>query len=266
MNSTLEAIQFFANSENTVRVFEALDAGPATSSELAEQAGASSSTIGRILDDGESRGWIESAGNRYELTVAGEVMIDEFRSHMETIDGVQHLGDAINWLPPPVHAIDFRDLRDAVVTRSTPDNPAAPFDRGIELIRAADTYRGLTSTAIPSYVRELRDGLVRRELDFEGVIEAGFLETLRGDPERAEPWYDLADAEATWIYDGRVPINMHVIDGVTLVWLGERVGDDLEVYGLLESENPSVSSWAESLYEEFRSEAELLDGTRLPGE
>ena len=264
MNSTLEAIQFFANSENTVRVFEALAAGPTTSSELSEQAGASSSTIGRILDEGESRGWIESAGNHYELTVAGEVMIDEFRAHVETIDGIQHLGEAINWLPPPARSIDYRNLRDAVVTRSSLDNPAEPFHRGIELIQAADTYRGLTSTAIPSYVRELREGLVRRELDFEGVIEASFLETLRADPERAAPWHEFADAAAVGVYDGRVPINMHIVDDRVLIWLYEPENEGVNIQGLLESANPEVLSWAESLYGEYWRDAEPLDRTMLP--
>lgn len=264
MNSTLEAIQFFANSANSVRVFETLADGSTTSSELSERTGASRSTVGRILDEGESRGWIESAGSRYELTATGEIMIEEFRAYMETIEGVRYLGVAIDWLPPPAHDIDYRDLRDAEVTTSTTANPAAPFDRGIELIRAADQYRGLTSTAIPRYVEEIRNRLVREaDWDCEGVIEASFIETLRGDLERVAPWYELAEAEVSWIYDGRVPINMHVVDDTVMIWLGDR-DDGLEVYGLLESSNPNVRSWAESLYEEYRAEAELLDGSMLP--
>jgi hypothetical protein len=103
-------------------------------------------------------------------------------------------------------------------------------------------------------------------LDVGGVIEASFLETLRTDPERADPWYDFADAEATGVYDGPVPINMHVLDDVALIRLGEHDENDLEVYGLLESENPSVLSWAGSLYGASRSEADRLDVAMLPEE
>ena len=105
--------------------------------------------------------------------------------------------------------------------------------------------------------------MVQNRLHVEGVIEASFLETLRNHPERAAPWYDFAQAEAKRVYDGSVPINMHLLDDVVLIWLGEHEEDDLDVYGLLESKNPSVLSWAESLYEEYRAEADLLDTARL---
>lgn len=126
----------------------------------------------------------------------------------------------------------------------------------------ADRYRGLTSTAIPSYVKALWEG-IQEGLDFEGVIEASFVETLRDDPQRMDPWYEFTDRKATWLYHGRVPINMHLVDDVALIWLGEHDGDDLEVYGLLESENPAVVEWAESFYEEYRIDSELLDAATL---
>lgn len=265
MEGTLEAIRFFANSANSVRVFEELADGPATSRNLAERTGASRSTVARILDDGESRGWIDSTGSRYELTTVGQVMVEAFRDHMETVEGVRHLGDAVNWLPPPAHDIDYRDLRTAVLTQSAPDNPAAAFDRGLELIREADRYRGLTFTAIPSYVEALGAGLRERGLDIEGVIEAGFLETLRDEPERVGPWRELAQTESVWVYRGTVPINLHVVDDTTAFWLGRDGADGLEVYGLLESENQSVLGWAESLFARYRSEGALLDEAMLPG-
>jgi len=92
MEPALEAIQFFANSANSVRVFEALANGVTTSSTLAERTGASRSTIARILDEGESRGWVESEGSRYELTYMGELMIEEFRTHLETMKGLSNSG------------------------------------------------------------------------------------------------------------------------------------------------------------------------------
>jgi predicted transcriptional regulator len=226
----------------------------------------SRTTLGRVLNEFEGRDWIRPTGDGYTTTPAADAILSKFVPLLETMEGIHNLGEAIEWLPPPAHSLDFRHFRDAVITTATSDNPAAPFDRGLALIRDADAYRGLTSTAIPSYVQALREGLVQGGLDFEGVIEASFVETLHDDPDRADPWYDFADAEATWVHDGPVPINMHVIDDVALIWLGEHDGNDLEVYGLLESKNPSVLSWAESLYEEYRSDADLLNERMLPGE
>lgn len=195
----------------------------------------------------------------------GDDVLSRFVPLLETVAGIHNLGDAIDWLPPPVYSLEFRHLRDADVTTSTVENPARPFDRGLELIRAAGEYRGLTSTAIPRYVNVLRDRLVRGRLDVEGVIKASFLETLRDDPGRAEPWHDFARADATWLYDGRIPINMHVVDETVLIWLGDRREDELEIHGLLESQNPAVVSWAEALYEDYRSESRPLDRGAVPG-
>lgn len=113
-------------------------------------------------------------------------------------------------------------------------------------------------------MRAIHDRVDRGQLDFQGVIEASFLEELRDDPNRAARWHDIA--QGMWLYNGQVPINTPLIDGKVLVWLCDenRVGDDVIVRGLLESENPTVVSWAETLYEEYREKSESLDPSALP--
>lgn len=263
MESALEAIQFFANSANSVRVFEALAYGVTTSSTLAERTGASRSTIARILDEGESRGWVESEGSRYELTYMGEPMIEEFHTHLETIEGAQQLKDVINYLPEPARELDIRHLRDAEITTPSSEWPQAHYKRALELYRTGETYRGLTQIAPEIIVRTLADVVERGQLELEGVIEADFIEELLDNPERAAPWHTFADE--IWVYDGHVPVNMHLIDGRVVLWLGRAEGDRVGGgEGLLESEHPAVVSWAESLYGQYKSEAKPLDPTRLP--
>lgn len=263
MDSPLDGIAFLVRSENRVRVLRTVTADRRTRRELREGLSMSRTTLGRILNEFEERGWIRRTEEGYTTTTAADAILTKFVPLLETMEGIHNLGEAIEWLPPPARAVELRHFRDATVTTSTPDNPAAPFDRGLEAIRDADRYRGLTSTAIPSYVEALWEGL-QEGLDFEGIIEASFVETLRDDPQRADPWYEFADREATWLYHGRVHINMHLVDDVALIWLGTHDEDELEVYGLLESENPAVLEWAESIYEEYRAESELLDTATLP--
>jgi len=263
MESALEAVQFFANSANSVRVFEALANGVTTSSGLAEQTGASRSTVARILDEGESRGWIESEGSRYELTYLGEFMIEEFRAHLQRVAGGQQLGGALNYLPEPAQELDVAALRDAELTTPTADWPNAHLNRALELYRSADRYRGLTQIAPDIIAQTLADQVTQNQLELEGVIEAEFIECLRDDPERAAPWHAFADQ--VWVYDGRIPLNMHLIDEKVVLWLNHAGSNRLEGGGLLESENPTVVAWAESLYQDYRVEAEPLDPSRLPG-
>lgn len=264
MEEALEEIQFLANSVNRVQVLNRLSTGPASRRELQEETGVARSTAARVLDEAEARGWVTSEGSEYQITPRGDVMVSEFSTYVETTKGVQHLGQALDWLPEPVHDLDFRYFRGADITTPTEDNPTAPFDRGKERIRTADEYRGLTRNSLPEYMKMIRDRVDRGRLDFQGVIEASFIEVLRDDSDRAARWHDIA--HGIRVYDGHVPINMHLVDGTALVWLCDKnqVGDDVVVKGLLESEHPAVVSWAETLYEEYREEAEPLDPSTLP--
>lgn len=264
MDDVLADVQFLANSANRVQVLEALAAGPATRRELQDETGVPRSTAARVLDEAADHGWVRSEGSRYRITPLGTVMISEFRSYVETIEGVHHLGPAVDWLPEPVRDLDFRYFRDADVTTPTDENPTAPFDRGMKLVRTADEYRGLTQNSLPQYMEAICDRVARGDLDFQGVIEADFIDVLREDPDRAARWHDIA--HGMWVYGDRIPINMHVIDERALIWLCEetQAGDDALVKGLLESEHPAVVSWADSLYEEYRAKAEPLDPAVLP--
>jgi predicted transcriptional regulator len=192
----------------------------------------------------------------------GELMIEEFRTHLETIEGAQQLRNVINDLPEPARELDTRHLRDAEITTPSSEWPGAHFNRGLELYRTGDTYRGLTQVAPEIIVQTLAEQVERGELELEGVIEATFVEELVDNPERAAPWNAFADR--VWVYDGHIPVNMHLIDERVVLWLDPAGGDRARGQGLLESEHPAVVSWAESLYGEYKSAAEPLDPTRLP--
>ncbi|MBX0298026.1 helix-turn-helix transcriptional regulator [Haloarcula nitratireducens] len=258
MGRTLDDIQFLANSDNRVQVLNTLTGGAASRRDLQDATGVPRSTTARILDDAESRGWVKSEGSRYWITPMGEAMVTEFRKYLAAMEGIRHLGPAIDWLPEPVWKLEFQYLREAKVTKPTGDNPTAHFDRAMDYFRGSDSYRGLTQNSLPEYMKTIHDRVVEGELNFEGVIEASFIEVLSNDPERAALWQDIADQML--VYNGHVPLNMHIVDGTVLIWLCDenQAGDDVLVKGLLESAHPNVISWAESLYEDYRSDAEPL--------
>lgn len=259
MAVTLDDIQFLANSDSRIQVLNALTGGAASRRELQDSTGVPRSTTARVLDDAESRGWVRSEGSRYWITPLGEAMITEFRTYLAAMEGIRHLGSAIDWLPEPAWKLDFQYFREAEVTTPTRDNPTAHFDRAMDYFRGGDSYRGLTQNSLPEYMRTIHDRVAEGQLDFEGVIEASFIEVLRNDPKRAALWQDITDR--MFVYDGRVPLNMHVVDETVLIWLCDenQAGDDVLVKGLLESTHSDVVSWAESLYEEYRADAEPLE-------
>ena len=265
MDSPVDEVAFLARSENRVRVLRSLDEGTRTRRELREELAVSRTTLGRTLNEFEDRGLARRTAEGYATTPAADAILAKFVPLLETVEGIRNLGEALDWLPPPARELEVRDFRDADVTTATTDNPAAPFDRGLELIRGAEEYRGLTATAIPRYVEALVDGHRAGRLAVEGVIEARFVEGLGEDAERAARWRYFAERPLVRVHEGPVPINMHVVDGTVAIWLGERRADapndedGMEIHGLLESDRPAVLSWAESLYEAYRAEAEPLE-------
>lgn len=266
MDSTLDDVQFLANSANRIRVLEALTSGSASRRDLQNATGVPRSTAARVLDDAEARGWVRSEGSRYWITSLGQAMITEFRSYLAATKGIHYLGPAIDWLPEPAWELEFQYFREAEVTTPTEANPTAHFDRAMDHFRESDSYRGLTQNSLPEYMKALHGRVVEGELDFEGVIAASFIDVLDNDPQRAALWQDIADR--MWLYNGRVPLNMHIVDGTVLIWLCDenQAGDDVIVKGLLESTHPAIVSWAESLYEEHRTDAEPLDRAVLPSD
>lgn len=255
MESPLEAVQFLANSANRVQVLTTLVGRRATRRELQNEVGASRSTVARILEAGETRGWVASEGSRYWLTPFGETMVTDFSSYLETVAGLYHLGEMVDHLPPPLRTLDCRYFRDAVVVEPTSEDPAAPFTRAFELFQRATEHRGLTHTSFPHFARVLADRVEEGHADSEHVIEKAFVDALQPDSDRAEIWASMS--EWVWLYDGTVPISLHIIDGTVLVWLGATRDT---VAGLLETENDTVLSWAESLYAEYRSRSEPFSG------
>jgi len=258
----LERVQFFANSVNRLSVFEAFADGSATGARLAEETDASRSTVARILNEGEKRGWVDSRGSRYELTPSGELMTEEFSEYLDTVDVIRHLGAALDYLPEPAQEVDVRCLRDARITEPTETRPNAHYSRALELYETADSYRGLTRVGPDVAVRKLAEEVEAGELEMEAVIASEFVDGLRDDPKRAAPWYVFADRLR--VYDGTVPLNMHIIDGTVVLWLSTTAGDEWETYGLLECDHPAVVEWAESLYRDYRTEATPFDTGSLP--
>ncbi|AGB31847.1 putative transcriptional regulator [Natrinema pellirubrum DSM 15624] len=263
MGATLDDSQFLANSANRIRVLEALTSGEASRRELQDATGVPRSTAARVLDDAEARGWVRSEGSRYRITSLGKAMVTEFRRYLTATEGIHHLGPAIEWLPEPAWDLDFRCFREAEVTTPTEANPTAHFDRAMEYLRGSDRYRGLTQNSLPEYMNVLHGRVVEGQFDFEGVVETNFIDVVGNDPERAALWQDIADR--MWLYNGRVPLNMHIVDGTVLLWLCDenQAGNDVLVKGLLESTHSDVVSWAESLYKEHRADAEPLEPTVL---
>lgn len=264
MDTPLNGIAFFARSENRVRVLRAISEETQTRQQLRENLSMSRSTFGRVLNEFEERDLIRRSGHGYTTTPAAEAILEKFLPLLETMEGIQNLGGAIEWLPPPVRSLDFRHLRSADVITPTEANPSRPFDFVAERFRRADEIRTLART-VPGRFRTIGHELsVEGTVNVELVIQASWFDNLPPEPDRLKPWRDRAARNEVWTIDEVVPLTFHVCDESAIIWLSEDYEDKRVIQGVVASENPVVLSWAESLYQEYRAEAKPLDPTILP--
>ncbi len=186
-------------------------------------------------------------------------MIEEFRSYQETLEGVQHLGKAIAWLPSPAHELDFRHFRDAEIITPTPPTPSKPFDYVAEMLRTATEVRSLVELAMGRYLEIIHEQAEAGQLDAELVIQADWFADIDDKPEQISLWRARVDRDEVWTYDGEVPINMHIFDTQVVIWMGETLDEDRVIRGIVVTETPAVLSWARSLYDGYRDESDRLD-------
>lgn len=96
---------------------------------------------------------------------------------------------------------------------------------------------------------------VTGQLDAEMVLTESLVEYLRADMERR--WQECLDAGASFSqFDGHVPCDVFVMDDTTFIRGESGSGEACE---LIESQNAAVLSWAHSLIETFRTDAEAID-------
>lgn len=263
MDAPLEGIAFLARSENRVRVLRTISEETRTRQQLREDLPMSRSTFGRVLNEFEEHDLVSRSEHGYSTTPAAEAILEKFVPLLETMEGIQNLGELIEWLPAPVLSLDFRHLRSADVITPTEANPSRPFDFVVEQFHRADEIRTLART-VPGRFRTIGHELsVEGAVDVELVIQASWFDSLSPGPDRLSPWVDRAARNDVWITDEDVPLTFHICDGSVIIWLSDDSGDKRVIQGVLACENPVVLSWAETLYQDYRAEAEPFDPMNL---
>lgn len=259
MGAPLEDVAFLARSENRVAILRALEKRTRDRRELRAETGISRSTLGRVLGELEEHGWIEREGRTYEMTTAGGLVLDQFVPLLETLGGLQTLGDGMKYLPIGEMSLDIRHFNDARLVTPTEFDPTEGFQYGIKRMHESDTVRSVARTVPPPYVRAIYEDITAGKLAAEIILDGEYLNAVK-DSDMAGTWRQIAANADVQRYEDYIPYRLIILDDVVHLWL---CSDEGEQSGLLESENLAVREWAESLYEEYRTETEPLDSATL---
>lgn len=262
MASPLEEIEFLARSGNRIEVLATLASGSYTRRELGDVTGASQPTLGRILNDLSDRNWIAYDGDRYRATPTGELVADGITDLRERLETETKLREVVEWLPTEVMDVDLRAFEDAKITTPSSTRPNAPLSRMVELLERTGSARLLSH----SFNSQKLDLLERRttagDLRAEGVFAADAIDAVAADPDLRGRLEAVVAAGQTdlRVYDGEVPLALELTDDRTHLLLRDEAG---VVRGSLDTDNETVRSWAESVYERYWSAASPLDADEL---
>lgn len=256
----LDDIAYLSRSVNRVRILDAIATEPSTRSELEKKTGISRTTVGRIINEFEERGWARrTSDGGYTAAPPGKRIIAEFRPFIQSMQVIGELGDLVAWLPVDEVPIDLHHFSDAIIHRPEPADPTSTLSEFTTRMDTAAEFQCLVRIAPPIPLeRKMRDGVVDRGIETKHVITDGELDYLLDNPDRLRRWREYVDAGANvYRYDGQIPCNLFVFDDTVLI--ANTSSDFGEPHVVIESGNDEVLSWAHRVIENYRSEAERID-------
>lgn len=259
----LEDIAYLSRSHNRVVILDALTDGPRSRRALAELTGVPRTTLDRIVNELEEKGWAErTADGTYEATTRGTHIMRRFSPFLESVEAIHQLGDAITWLPIDELSIGLEHFNDAFVRQPETADPVETIDFMNDLLANASEFRVLAHLAPPEPLGEtMYESVVSGQMSLDGVITDTLYSYLCDNPERAERWRTLVEAGADlrWNEDP-IPCNLWIFDETVLIKKsGPEPIDDS--YGVpIVSDDSTVLSWAHDLIDEW-----MAQGTRING-
>ena len=264
--AALEDIAYLSRSANRVVILEGLVEGPFSRRSLADLTGVSRTTLDRIVNELEERGWANrTAEGTYVATAHGRQLMQRFRPFLEAVEAIHRLDDALTWLPVDDLSIGLEHFSDAVVRRPESDDPVEAIDFVNTLLGNTSEFRVLAHLAPPEPLGEtLHERVTAGEMTMDGVITDELVEYLATNPERTERWRALLTAGSDiHRHEGPIPCNLWIFDGTVLIKKSGPEPID-ESYGVpIVSENDTVRAWAHDLIDEWMDATIPIDVSAL---
>lgn len=257
--NALEATAYLTRSENRLRVLEALSTQPYDRRDLVDVTDASSATIGRVLQEFQSRGWAQRTQDGYETTPQGAQIATEFQPFIGAMRTIQTLGDVIAWIPTDELTIGLHHFENATLRRADRNDPAEVAEYLMALMEETATFQVLTHLVpIPAVEELLRDSVQAGQMSFSVVLTDELGAYLRDNPDHRSRWKEITEAGAAVSrHEGHIPCNLFIFDDVML--LGESHATTGNPYDALVIENPTVLSWARDLVTHYKQESHPVD-------
>jgi predicted transcriptional regulator len=241
----------FAEVVKRLPVLEALRDGPHGTAELTDRLPLSRSTVHRATNALADLGLVERRDGKIELTSVGRIVTRRLSDCRRDVDTAERLAPFLDAVGSEID-VPLDLLADATVSR--PDRGQAHFavKRLSDLVSGSDSLRMLSAVVSPMYVdiccREATAGTAVRAVFDREVVDILFDE------------YASESREA--IEHGTLEIRIHDDCPFELFLFDDVVGMTVQrahgsVAPFVESSDPEVYEWAESLFERYDAAAEF---------
>lgn len=258
-DSALTDVEFLSRSEHRVSVLDALCEQPRTRDELRDISGASSSTVGRILEAFEQRQWVTKTGDRFEATQLGSYVNAGFQSLMDGMVVERQLRHLWEDLPSelteefPIEVIDTGH-----VSVAGPDAPYRPINRFVELIKQSDTLRfvgfdlGLVEPCFSEIRRQIVGGLQAEVIDPPEVVSY-LISTYPDDCEAI-----FSSGNITLQVSEELPeYGIGIFDNCVIICIYDPSSGTIR--GLVESTHEDVRTWAMEAFDRYLETARRFE-------
>lgn len=249
-----DAARFLANSSDRLTLLASLGEESSSPGELASAHSLSRRSVQRNLAEFVDRGWAESSGGTYRLTVTGALVAEEHARYIDALARIDEVAPFFRHLPDRDHAPDPGWLTDATLTVATAEDPQAPVHRYVTSVKRFDTDRvEMLSPVLSRLFHEAHASLAVRGMHTDLVMPAATVERARErNPGEFEAVVAL-DILSLYRFPGSFRVGLTRGDGRVLVAAYDA---ERQLQALVESTGSRLDAWASDLFDRYRERSD----------
>ena len=253
-----DAARFLANSSDRLALLASLAEGSASPAELASAHDTSRRSVQRNLAAFVERGWAETTGGTYRLTVTGALVAEEHAGYVDALSRIEEFAPFFRYLPDPDHAPDPAWLEGAAITVASGEDPQAPVHRYVTRVERLDTGRvKMLSPVLSRLFHEAHATLALRGVHTDLVMPA---RTVRRARERNPIEFEtVVGLGILSLYRHPEPFGVGLTLGDDRLLMA-AYDDEKRLRALVESANPEFRAWASDLFDRYRERSDPVRG------
>lgn len=255
-SSANDTVEFLANSPDRLTLLRNLLREPASPSELAAAFSFARRSVQRNLSEFVDRGWVETDGGTYRITVTGALIANEHAEYVDAIERIEDFAPFFRHLPDRDHAPDPEWLADATMTVATEGDPQAPVHQYVTSVKQFDAERiRMISPVLSRLFHEAHATLALRGTRTELLMPAKMIERARDrNPTEFEVVTTL-DIVTLYEYPDQVDIGLTLGDDRLLMAVYDS---KRQLNTLIESDDSRFHTWAEELFDRYKERSSPL--------